>query len=880
MKISSKNPATCLGLVSLLFIIAIVVVSCSGNHLIKNSAYRSAANNIFEQKRLLASKRDSALFSVFKTKLSTEQNEALKFLFAYMPLSDLADYNGDFILANADIALKSRKEAKWGKDIPEDIFLHYVLPFRVNNENLDSFRIVCSNEIAERIKGLDLADAALEINHWCREKVTYQAADIRTSGPLSTMLSARGRCGEESTFTVAALRTAGIPARQVYTPRWAHTDDNHAWVEIYLNGEWYYMGACEPEPVLDRGWFTEPARRAMLVHTKSFGGLYGNENAIISTKNYTDVNNLKKYAITKIITVKVVDANNSPVENALIEYQLYNYAEFYPLAIVPSNSSGISHFETGLGDLLIWAHKDDNFNLSKISVKETDTLILKLDRKIEDGYTLNLDLNVPVVMPPLEGPSAELVKRNAMRLENDNSIRQKYVDSWMQKKDAKNLAVTLKADTSAFIKIIEKSMGNYREISSFLSAAPDSLRPLALDLLEILPEKDLRDSRKSILSDHLLNYVSGFKGTDYRDKFFEDYVLNPRVANEKLISWRHYFQTRLPETIRLSGKENPSVIVQYLNDSILIADDENYYETPLTPEGVFELKVSDKASRAICFVAICRSLGIPSRLEPGSNVPQYFFNDNWIDVYFSDQKHPAAEKGYLRLTSADTKPVPEYYVHFTLARFEAGRYNTLEYDFNKKVTDFTQELALPAGHYMLVTGNRLNDSRILAGISFFDLTSNEHKSLSVNIRKNIDEKTISGHVDIENFSDLTGIKNLSQCCTKDNGMVMIWIDPDKEPSKHIFNDLPILRKEFDSWGGKILFLSDSPFDSSALPGLPANSIFAVDRGMNALNKYVHLNSPVQITSPVVLICDRDGNIIFMSNGYRIGIGQEILKYLL
>ena len=128
---------------------------------------------------------------------------------------------------------------------------------------------------------------------------------------------------------------------------------------------------------------------------------------------------------------------------------------------------------------------------------------------------------------------------------------------------------------------------------------------------------------------------------------------------------------------------------------------------PLTPEGVNELKVSDQHSRAICFVAICRSLGIPSRLEPGRNVPQYFLNNRWNDVYFSDQKQPDMNKGYIKLQSSDTKPVPEYYIHFTLARFEKGRYNTLEYDYNKKITDFKDELPLPPGHYMLVTGNRI-----------------------------------------------------------------------------------------------------------------------------------------------------------------------------
>lgn len=52
------------------------------------------------------------------------------------------------------------------KTIPEEEFLHFVLPLRVNNENLDNFREVMYPEIKERIKGLGMKEAALEINHW------------------------------------------------------------------------------------------------------------------------------------------------------------------------------------------------------------------------------------------------------------------------------------------------------------------------------------------------------------------------------------------------------------------------------------------------------------------------------------------------------------------------------------------------------------------------------------------------------------------------------------------------------------------------------------------------------------------------------------------
>lgn len=875
----------------LVVLIMALISGCTGKHLITDKDYLKTVEKSFDYRMQLASNRDTDLFQVFNDELTDTQTEALKFLYAFMPLSDLADYDGEFFLANVDIALLAKSETSWGKDIPEDIFLHYVLPYRINNENLDSFRIVYYDEILERIRGLEIKEAALEINHWCHEKVSYQPADIRTSAPMSTILSGRGRCGEESTFTVAALRTAGIPARQVYTPRWAHSDDNHAWVEIWYNGEWFYMGACEPEPVLDRGWFTEPARRAMLVNTKSFGAPFGEENSINRYKNFTDVNNLSKYAVTKRIFVKVLDKDGQPVSDAKVEYQLYNYAEFYPLAIIRTDKSGISQFETGLGDLLIWASGNDHFDYKKISVSETDTLVLKLNRKAEDEYSIDLDLNVPIVRSPLPVPSAELNDQNSGRISDENNIRQKYIDSWMKPDESTTLAQKLNINTLKTTDCIKRSMGNYIEIRNFLVNTPDSLKDLALSLLEMLPDKDLRDIKEDVLADHLRNSfksvgLNGEKG----EKLFLDYVLNPRIANEMLVSWRGYFRKKLSSQLMEKASGDPSIIAAYLNENIKIADDENYYNTPITPRGVNELKVSDAVSRSICFVAICRSLGIPSRLEPGRNVPQYYLNDSWNDVYFADQKYPVSEKSFLKLQSSDTKPVPEYYIHFTIARFENGRYNTLEYDFNKKVSDFKEELPLPPGSYMLVTGNRLNDSKILSGITFFNLTGNEHKTLNIKLRKDITENKIAGKINLRNFADLLDKNNkrtgngLSLQNLIKKGVVIIWIDPEKEPSKHIINDLPLLRNELDAWGGYFIFLSASAQSSStynpeSLKGLPVNTWFGQDNQMALFKNSVEINPVPELRLPFAVMADKAGNILFTSAGYRIGIGEQILKHI-
>ena len=74
---------------------------------------------------------------VFDGELTTDKREALQFLYAYMPLPDVVDYSGEFYLMNVDYALKTRAEMPWGQSVPDREFLHFVLPVRVNNENMD-----------------------------------------------------------------------------------------------------------------------------------------------------------------------------------------------------------------------------------------------------------------------------------------------------------------------------------------------------------------------------------------------------------------------------------------------------------------------------------------------------------------------------------------------------------------------------------------------------------------------------------------------------------------------------------------------------------------------------------------------------------------------
>ena len=106
--------------------LAFFMSCCSGGtHFITDESYRARVAQDLEQKKTLLPKGD--LFAILDdTSLSLYEREALEFLYAYMPLPDIADFSGEFYLENIRASQRAADEMPWGKIIPEDVFRHFV----------------------------------------------------------------------------------------------------------------------------------------------------------------------------------------------------------------------------------------------------------------------------------------------------------------------------------------------------------------------------------------------------------------------------------------------------------------------------------------------------------------------------------------------------------------------------------------------------------------------------------------------------------------------------------------------------------------------------------------------------------------------------------
>ncbi len=615
--------------------------------------------------------------------VAQSETECLEFLYKSMPTPDSVDYSKDYWRRQVRMALKTRKQMPWGKCVPQWVFENFVLPVRVNNEELDDVRTVIYKELAPRLKGLSMKQAALEVNHWCHEKVSYQPSDGRTSAPLATMRNSIGRCGEESTFAVSALRAVGIPARQVYCPRWAHTDDNHAWVEVWIDGHWHFMGACEPEAVLDKGWFNWAASRAMLIRAFDYAG--------------QEIPTTASYAPTKTLRVRVVDEVGVPIHNATVDFRLYNYSEFYPLKTVKSDADGYATFITGYGDLQVWVSTPDAYGVQKADAYVTE-MTLTPCHKAGSTWTTEYDWHVPVSM--LQEPDRSLtdtVSENGRRLKAEDMIRTSYQQTTFYHGENE---------------ILRKARSNWRVLSQFLQEK----HPQADLVLQGLSEKDLRDVTLDVLRDACLMGDEALR------------CGGVRVSTEPLRPYVAYLQQRLP---KMTARQ----WIDWVERNIRVDNTNNPKQLYLSVVGVYNTRRCDARSRELFAVAGARALGLRAELDPLGKA-RVADGSQWLRLNDLTDAAAQPEQGTLKL---DVAPDVMYYHGYTISKMVDGRPTPLDYaDDDPTVTGrFKQGLQLPAGDYLLTTGTRLKGGDVLTHSVMFTLKAGETTELPVYFRTSL-----------------------------------------------------------------------------------------------------------------------------------------------
>lgn len=772
--------------------------------------------------------------------LSPDRRRAMTFLWDHLPESDLDCYPPSLFLQFADHALFLRKTVPWCAELEQEIFDHYVLFPRVNDEDLSFHRQLFFDALWPRIQGLPtMEQRILEVNRWCHEIASYQAQDERTASPLTVFRNGSGRCGEESAFLVSALRSVGIPARQVYAPRWAHCDDNHAWVEALCNGQWHFLGACEPEPVLDKGWFNTAVSRAVLVHSRLFGfgtsplhgELLGQEGGVCW------YNQTHRYARVQTHTLQAL-YNGFPAAGAVFQIQLLNEASFHTITALTAKGDGQVQVRLGLGDI----HVLVTWNGLRAEGDCTGTdITLHLSAPMDtDSDWMDFDVRAPKAEQV--NPAILDAKRRARRaavLQEGNLLRHQRIAAFSQS-----------VGKSSWEDLLKAARGNRPVIAAFLARDHDPRREL---LLRSLTDKDLRDVTLDTLEDHLQNApTSG----ELPMGLYVPYVLCPRIELEPLTPWRGALRKALARV------EDPAGLWQDLCRRINTQAARTYSNLVWTPAESWHGRRCDMRSLRLLYVACLRALGIPARLRELDGLPEYWHDGRFRHIQFE-------ETGVLHLTYSGDTPLV-YRQNWTLSRQTETGWQLLT------LPNHMQMATLPVGRYRLVTSVRLPNGNQFAARQELSIRPGEKQTAVLHLRSYaLADMLRCQEIPAMSAVTLNG-KHIPDLFRTDGlPSVLLWIEPGSEPTEHVLNELSSGQHALEALPVNVVLLIPKR-DSLRHPTLAGllvrwNGIqILLDDWAYDLESVARQLTCDPDTPPLAVVCDGEGRAVYGASGYRVG----------
>lgn len=159
-----------------------------------------------------------------------------------------------FIIENLEYAFKVRNEKSWLKNISENSFYEYILPYRVGTERLEE------HQRAHLYNTYNFTKKATKSGHqeFDRSSVTSMlkfAADVQKEIskkihlnltmwgysfdiPISKMERGKqGACSHLVNYTTAAMRAVGLPVASDFTLRWGNNWTGHKWNVLILENQ-------------------------------------------------------------------------------------------------------------------------------------------------------------------------------------------------------------------------------------------------------------------------------------------------------------------------------------------------------------------------------------------------------------------------------------------------------------------------------------------------------------------------------------------------------------------------------------------------------------------------------------------------------------------
>ncbi len=106
--------------------------------------------------------------------------------------------------------------------------------------------------------------------------------------------------------------------------------------------------------------------------------------------------------------------------------------------------------------------------------------------------------------------------------------------------------------------------------------------------------------------------------------------------------------------------------------------------------------------------------------------------------------------------------------------------------------------------------------------------------------------------------------------------------PGQEPTNHALRDIAALKSDLEKWGRKMVLLFPDEvqckkFSLSEFPELPSTVIYGIDTDGICKQIVENMKLKHKNSLPVFIIADTFNRVVFVSQGYTIGLGEQLMK---
>ncbi|MDP8202523.1 MAG: transglutaminase-like domain-containing protein [Candidatus Tenebribacter burtonii] len=810
--------------------------------------------------------------------LETQEGDTLRylnFLLENCSNNDLSVLTEDYLMTNIEFAIKA-KEFKYA-NYPEDIFEHFVLPHRVSQEPLEDWREIFYTELKPLVEDVeDIEEAAILVNLWALEQMTFKQTSGRDQAPLTTIKRGIGRCEEMMIIYIAAARSVGIPTRPASVPFWNFTNNNHAWVEIWTPNGWKYTGGAEPSNSLNKSWFTKTTQRATLITSRAFGN-YKSKNTIKQKDNTTLISSIEYYTDFEYIQIKVKDADDKPVMNASVVLYAATYGGLFTLTELKTDDTGSVNVPLGKGTVFVSAFKDDLLGYSVLNTMKNSSLELMLsanngiDEHFDFLFPIPFDNPDNIEQKEVLGEKYKLMRENVdlkrkNRLNNQkNSIE--FVEYYDVAKIAEKQDNTFFEDRKKFLKKCDDIAGNLKQFHYLLEKTkdPQEIR-IIVNMIEKWDIKELCEIPDSTAIQTVVDIFIQAKNNfpSIPDSIFVDNVIGFtwRSATPPQNGWQKEFYPKIEKLIAKNPAKTVKKVIKWVDKNIVVDEDFvwTYFSGSLNPNDILNMKTVPEFYRTKLINSTLKLLGVPiqwkGRLE--------FFDGNDFIAVEEKEEEEQDEKKFITVSFfVDGEKVKaDPYENFLIAKLsEEGTISNTYFDGKNDSLDYKADYRFKDDDKIYIESfvrNGNGDANIII------------KSIEGLDSVKIDLITPREYLDNSGkWSEVTK-QNIIRIVKDDSvGFKLLFVRGEipSEPEERMLEQLSVKTEEFQKNNTELILFSEI----RAIDDLnDLKEKFKLIKGNKIINDDIE-------NYPVIFLLNKENEIVFSSVGYNMGIADLLLK---